>query len=75
MLRVRDEGGGIAFEDRARIFEKYTQLGSPHAASRSSRRLGLSFCKLAVEALGGRIWVEENQPRGSCFCVHLPLLS
>jgi signal transduction histidine kinase len=35
--------------------------------------LGLAFCRMAAEVHGGRIWVEENQPSGSCFCVRLPV--
>ena len=30
------------------------------------------FCRTAIEVHGGRIWVEENPPKGSCFCVRLP---
>ena len=39
---------------------------------RNSQGLGLVFCRTAIEAHGGTIWVEENQPKGSCFCVRLP---
>jgi len=66
-----DEGDGVPSEYRTRNFEKYVQLGTL-VHGRSSRGLGLAFCKLAVEAMGGRIWVEGNRPRGSCFCVRLP---
>jgi len=38
---------------------------------RGGRGLGLTFCKLAVEAHGGRIWVEDAAP-GAVFCVRLP---
>jgi signal transduction histidine kinase len=41
------------------------------AVARGNRGLGLTFCKLAVEAHGGRIWVEDANP-GSVFCVRLP---
>jgi signal transduction histidine kinase len=72
-IRVSDEGPGIPEEFRARVFEKYFQLERDAGAHRRvSRGLGLAFCKLAVEAHGGRIWVEENRPQGSCFCIELP---
>jgi two-component system, sensor histidine kinase and response regulator len=72
-LRVRDDGPGVPTASRARIFEKYAQLDDPDApALRSGRGLGLAFCRLAVELHRGRIWVEDNAPRGACFCVQIP---
>ena len=64
---VRDEGPGIAPEHRERIFEKFGQVemrGQSHAPSTG---LGLTFCRLAVEAHGGRIWVESDVGQGSVF--------
>jgi signal transduction histidine kinase len=72
-LRVRDDGLGVPAAYRERIFEKYVTLDPASSAEvRSSRGLGLVFCRLAVAAHGGRIWVEDNHPRGSTFCVRLP---
>ena len=70
-ITVADDGPGIPAEARAAVFEKYARIdGSPHADR--SRGLGLTFCRLAVEAHGGRIWVEEATPRGAVFCMTLP---
>jgi len=72
-VRVYDQGPGVPQDYRERIFEKYVQLdrdAGTHA--RASRGLGLAFCRLAAEAHGGRIWVEDNRPKGSTFCVELP---
>jgi signal transduction histidine kinase len=72
-IRVADAGAGIPAEMRQRIFEPFVQLeASPGGASRSGRGLGLTFCKLAAEAHGGAIWVEEASP-GTVFCVRVPL--
>lgn len=72
-LRVSDEGQGVPVEYREKIFEKYVQLDRDiETHARTSRGLGLAFCRLAAEAHGGRIWVEENRPKGSTFCVRLP---
>jgi signal transduction histidine kinase len=71
-IRVADAGSGIPIELRERIFEKFAQLdGDGHTQTRTGRGLGLAFCKLAVEAHGGRIWVEDAIP-GAVFCVRLP---
>jgi two-component system sensor histidine kinase/response regulator len=72
-LRVRDEGAGIPADYRTRIFEKYVRVEERGVIEpRNSQGLGLVFCRTAVEAHGGRIWVEDNGVRGSCFCLRLP---
>jgi signal transduction histidine kinase len=71
-LRVADAGPGVPHGARERIFERFVQLGHEDpAATRVGRGLGLAFCKLAVEAHGGRIWVEDADP-GAAFCLLLP---
>lgn len=70
-LRVADAGRGIAPEMRDKVFERFVQVEGSSAASRSGRGLGLTFCKLAVEAHGGSIWIEDGAP-GAVFCVRLP---
>ncbi len=64
-LRVRDHGRGVPAEHRTDVFERFVGSGS---AGRSNRGLGLAFCKLAIEAHGGRIWIEDAAP-GAAFCV------
>ncbi|HET6151293.1 MAG TPA: hybrid sensor histidine kinase/response regulator [Polyangia bacterium] len=72
-LRIRDQGAGIPMSYRTRIFEKYVRVDdrSPDEP-RNSQGLGLVFCRTAIEVHGGRIWVEDNAPKGCCFCVRLP---
>lgn len=70
-LRVADAGRGVPPEQRERIFERFMQAEMAPNASRGGRGLGLAFCKLAAEAHGGRIWVEDGSP-GAVFCVRLP---
>ncbi len=73
LIRVRDEGPGVPPELRERIFEKYAMVERDASRRRAgSRGLGLRFCKVAVEAHGGRIWVEDNAPAGAAFHVELP---
>jgi signal transduction histidine kinase len=71
-VRVEDTGSGISPALREKIFEPYVQLeADPGATTRSGRGLGLTFCRLAVEAHGGKIWVEDANP-GARFCFELP---
>ena len=70
-LRVADQGRGIAPEQREKIFERFVQGSREEALTRSSRGLGLAFCRLALEAHGGRIWVEDGNP-GAVFCARFP---
>ena len=73
-LRVRDEGPGIPAASRAHVFEPSVPDGAPTAArARAGHGVGLSFCRRAVQAHGGWIWVEDNPPRGTSFCLRLPL--
>ena len=67
---VRDTGAGIPAEAFERIFEKFRQLD---AHPRVGTGLGLAFCKLAVEAHGGRIQVESTPGAGSTFSFAIPL--
>ena len=73
LVFVRDTGEGIPKEDQARIFEKFGQVESRKAGRKMSTGLGLTFCKLAVEAHQGKIWVESEPGQGSTFFFTIPL--
>lgn len=68
-LDVRDAGPGIPTEMREKVFDAFTQVDTE--AKRKNRGLGLAFCKLAVLAHEGQIWVEDASP-GALFRVRLP---
>ena len=72
---VSDTGEGIPPEAFERIFEKFGQVESRQGGRMMSTGLGLTFCKLAVEAHGGHIGVESVPGEGSKFCFALPLES
>jgi PAS domain S-box-containing protein len=63
---TQDRGMGIPAAYHERIFEKFGQV--------RGTGLGLTFCKLAVEAHGGRIWLESEEGAGSVFAFALPLV-
>jgi two-component system sensor histidine kinase/response regulator len=73
-VSVADTGDGIPIEDQQRIFEKFGQVERP-GKERRGAGLGLTFCKMAVEAHGGQIWVESRglPGEGSTFTFTLPL--
>jgi signal transduction histidine kinase len=71
-IRVEDSGRGVPPEMRERIFDPFVQAESGGGAvTRSGRGLGLAFCRIAVEAHGGRILVEDGNP-GAAFSLSLP---
>ena len=71
-VAVVDTGPGIPSQERERVFEKFTQMPGQAGAVRGSG-LGLAFCRMAVEAHGGRIWIEDGPGgRGSRFVFTLP---
>jgi len=71
---ISDTGEGIPREAFARIFEKFGQVDTGRSTQKLSTGLGLTFCRMAVEAHGGRIWVESELGRGSCFSFTIPVL-
>lgn len=73
VFSVRDTGEGIPSEAFERIFEKFGQVESREGGRLMSTGLGLTFCKLAVEAHGGRIKVDSIQGKGSIFSFTIPL--
>jgi len=70
VVSVADNGPGIPPEERERIFEKFHQLEAGKKTGGAG--IGLAFCKMAIEAHGGRIWVESTPGRGSTFRFTLP---
>jgi PAS domain S-box-containing protein len=75
VLRVSDSGPGIPAEERERIFEKFRQvkMNIPQRGSKGSG-LGLTFCKLAIEAHRENIWVDQSEVLpGASFNFTLPI--
>jgi len=71
-VTVRDNGPGIPPEYHGRIFEKFGQVEARANRQKYSTGLGLTFCKLAVEAHDGSIGVESEVGKGSTFWFVLP---
>ena len=74
LFTVSDDGVGIPIEYHDIIFRKFEQVRTPHIPRVRSSGLGLAFCKLVVEAHGGRIWVKSGSDMvGSAFHFWLPV--
>lgn len=72
VFTVHDTGEGIPQEAFGRIFDKFGQVETRQAGRKMSTGLGLTFCKMAVEAHGGRIQVESAVGQGSTFSFTIP---
>jgi signal transduction histidine kinase len=73
-INVIDTGPGIPPAYRERIFDRFQQISTgERGARRRGTGLGLSFCKLAIEAHGGQIWIEDHPGGGTVFAFTLPL--
>lgn len=72
LIGVTDQGPGISSEAQRKLFKKFQQIVTP-SRRRQGTGLGLPFCKLAVEAHSGQIWVESREGQGSTFVMRLPL--
>ena len=73
LVTISDTGPGIAPHLHGRIFDKFAQVEAAKTGHGMSVGLGLTFCKLVVEAHDGRIWVESKPGEGSAFTFALPL--
>ncbi len=72
LITVKDSGEGIPAQDQDRIFDRFAVLESRRMGKKYSTGLGLAFCRQAVMAHGGNVWVESEPDQGSTFFVLLP---
>lgn len=70
IVSVRDSGPGVPDAMKTQIFDKFSRVR--HQNAPKGVGLGLAFCKLAIEAHGGTIWVEDAPGMGSAFTFSLP---
>ena len=67
LVAVRDSGPGIDPERLERVFDSF------YTTKPGGMGLGLSICRSIVEAHGGRLWADANEPRGAVFQFTLPV--
>ena len=73
LFSVADQGGGIAPEDRLRVFHRMYRADHPLLQGVGETGVGLAIAKALVEAQGGRIWADSEMGVGSTFTFILPL--
>ena len=69
IVSISDSGPGINSDLKKRVFEKFVTGGMKDSGS----GLGLAFCRLVIEAHGGRIWVDETSEVGTTISLSIPL--
>src|SRR5438270_11531069 len=73
LFTVADNGPGIPPQYHEVIFRKFERVKTQGVPRTRSSGLGLAFCKLVVDAHGGRIWVQSAEGQGSAFHFTLPI--
>lgn len=71
-VQIRDTGPGIPEDYLEKIFNRFSQVPTQVGRKRGSG-LGLPYCRMAIEAHGGRIWAESHEGSGSIFHFTLPI--
>ncbi len=72
-IKVSDTGAGIPKDRQDAIFQRFAQLENAKANQLGGVGLGLAICADLANAMGGRIWLESEEGKGSDFCVMVPL--
>lgn len=72
ILSVTDQGLGIPRADIPRIFDHFYRVDKARSRAQGGTGLGLAISREVVQLLGGRIWVDSREGRGSTFYISLP---
>ncbi|MBI3654478.1 MAG: DUF4118 domain-containing protein [Acidobacteria bacterium] len=73
LIRVSDEGQGIAIGELHRVFDKFYRGSSRHTSSKDGTGMGLAIARGIIEAHGGRIWAENSIGKGAVFACAIPV--
>jgi signal transduction histidine kinase len=73
VFSVADQGRGVPTQKLETIFGRFSQVDASDSRDKGGTGLGLAICQSIVNAHGGRIWAEKNDPVGSRFQFTIPL--
>ena len=73
-VSVADEGIGISAAEVPKLFQQFYQVRGKGGVRSDGMGIGLFICKSYVEAMGGEIWVESEEGKGSTFSFTIPVL-
>lgn len=71
-FRIIDHGPGVSAEDQKKLFKEFSQVKAEDGIKRAGTGLGLVISKQIVEAHGGKVGIESEVGKGSCFWFCLP---
>ena len=72
LIKIKDDGTGIAFENQEKVFERFYRISEGNRHNVKGYGLGLSYAKQVVEAHGGEISLESQPEKGSTFIITIP---
>jgi len=75
LVKISDTGIGIPGSDIPKIFDEFYRAENAQAMEKDGTGLGLAIVKYIVQMHGGKIWVESEEGKGSCFSFTLPKAS
>lgn len=73
LIRVIDNGKGVPDPHKSKIFDRFYRVMSYQTRGKRGIGLGLTYARLAVEAHGGKLWVEDAPEGGAVFLMRVPL--
>ena len=73
IVKVKDSGVGLDYEDLSQIFDKFKQVGDTLTDKPKGTGLGLPICKEIIDYYQGNIWAESKPDKGSTFVFTLPM--
>ena len=72
IISISDQGLGIPRADLAHVFDRFFRVDKARSRAQGGTGLGLAISKEVVQMLGGRIWVDSVEGKGSTFYISLP---
>ncbi|HEY4497110.1 MAG TPA: ATP-binding protein [Candidatus Paceibacterota bacterium] len=72
LIKVKDQGIGIPKEAQSKIFEKFFRTANAKSSMTEGTGLGLYITKILVSHIGGKIWFESEEGKGTTFFITIP---